>query len=316
MAGAVMEKSFAAALRHSRLASFDRSLKQVYTTSKNCKQTGNWGLKRNLPAVVRTPYITVGDLDTAEHQTPWESGSHQVLFVRCWKENFPGSKRPDPRPEELQQNVALMSPKQFKEFIRSIRRRRAEFQAKLAKKELVPEQVYEFIHARFDNSLEATKPSVVGPTYSDYQVEPYYPVRGRILNATPAGHAVGVAGIVALLPRLDTFNLRNRGDPKIRTFYVQEAKINHRGEPQVTLRLSKPSSSSLSSSSSSPIPPPTTDPYASLSAEDMFLIRESLHHPIDVEDTTEEQRPSVDHENLMKRFSSLLSSLDDDKDKK
>lgn len=90
----IMDKSFANLLRHSRLASFDRSLEQVYTSPKRFRKTGDWGLKRNLPTVIRTRFVEIKRLDTAEHQTPWESGDSKVLFLKRWKENFPNSSKP------------------------------------------------------------------------------------------------------------------------------------------------------------------------------------------------------------------------------
>ena len=109
-----MSTSFASVLRNSRLASYDRSINQVYVKPKYSK---SWGLKRDLPSVVRTKFVTIGALDTAEHQTPWESGESKVLFIKRWKENFPGSKKPTPRAEELTYNIANMTPAEFQRFL-------------------------------------------------------------------------------------------------------------------------------------------------------------------------------------------------------
>ncbi|KAI9496733.1 hypothetical protein BDB00DRAFT_750298, partial [Zychaea mexicana] len=227
-----MDKTFASALRNSRLASFDRKLPQVYATSRNCKRGGEWGLKRNLPSVIRTPHITVSDLDTAEHQTPWQSGSSQVLFVRRWKENFPVSKRPMPRSEQKEYNIGSMTPAEFKQFIKHASKRAPEFQQKLKSKELVQDQVYEFLGATFSNK------TMVGPTYSDYQqVEMGYPVQGRILGSVEGGYAVGIGGVVAFLPKRMALNVRRTGDRSVRTFYVQHASFDKDGRPRVTLRL-------------------------------------------------------------------------------
>src|SRR5689334_10503820 len=60
-----MERSFSHLLRTSRLATFDKNINQIYTTSGKAKAIGDWGLKRNLPTVLRTHYLTIEQLDTA-----------------------------------------------------------------------------------------------------------------------------------------------------------------------------------------------------------------------------------------------------------
>ncbi|KAI9321340.1 hypothetical protein BX666DRAFT_1841732, partial [Dichotomocladium elegans] len=231
-----MDKTFAGALRNSRLAGFDRKLAQVYTASKNCKRTGEWGLKRSLPTVVRTPFITISDLDTTEHQTPWQSGTSQVFFMRRWKENFPASKRPMTPSDQVQHNVASMTPSEFKQFVKSANKRAHEFQTKLETKELVPDQVFEYLGATF-HSDRGKKHHVVGPTYSNHAVPNGYPVQGRILGATEGGYAVGVGGIVAFLPKSSAVNLRRSSDRSVRTFYLHRAEFDSEGRPLVTLRL-------------------------------------------------------------------------------
>ncbi|CAO3656081.1 unnamed protein product [Mucor hiemalis] len=240
-----MSTSFANLLRSSRLASYDRSVGQVYTKSMKNKRS-EWGLKRDLPSVIRTKYVAIGALDTAEHQTPWESGESKVLFVKRWKENFPNSEKPTPRAEEEQHNIASMTPAEFQRFLRASEKKSDAFQAKLQKKELVPEQVYDFLDVNFSDAAETKVNGVVGPTYSEHHVGWDYPVQGRILNTDCHGHAVGIGGVVALLPKRTAVGLRNNGDRRVQTFFVSKAEMNESGKPKVEVTLqSKGATSSI-----------------------------------------------------------------------
>ncbi|KAI8065023.1 hypothetical protein BDF21DRAFT_427626 [Thamnidium elegans] len=238
-----MTTSFANLLRHSRLATYDRSISQVYTTPLKRKEIGDWGLKRNLPTVIRTKHLTVGALDTSEHQTPWESGDGKVLFVKRWKENFPNSTKPTPRSEETQHNIASMTPAEFQRFLRQSQKKASAFQEALAKKEMVPEQLYDYLSVSFSENAD-TDQSVVGPTYSDHQIGWDYPVQGRVLNAERQGSAVGIAGVVAILPKRNSIGLRNAGDRNVRTFYVRNAELDSQGKPKIEVTLSAKGSTS------------------------------------------------------------------------
>ncbi|CAO3600167.1 unnamed protein product [Absidia cylindrospora] len=313
-----MDKTFAGLLRHSRLASYNRTLPQVYTTSKKAKKMGNWGFKRGLPTVVRTRYVTVGNLDTAEHQTPWQSGESQVLFLKQWKENFPNSKAPSPRRELVQHNVAAMNPRAFKQFLKQASQQAPAFQQALKNKEIVPEQLYDYLSCHFNkdivNDQQQQEGGVVGPTYSDHQVEWNYPVQGRILNVDSDGYAVGIGGVVAKLTRRNSTGLRNSGDRRVRDFYVTDAQINQQGRPEVTVNIqSEPSSMNSiltqnyfnlhSSNTNGGDGSSTTEP----ALQDMFLGRrrsrfhESPNDPDNIQ-------PNPDHHNLMKRISGLLDN--------
>ncbi|CAO3662407.1 unnamed protein product [Rhizopus microsporus] len=209
---------FANLLRNSRLATFNRSIDQVYTAPSHCKQIGDWGLKRSLPTVIRTPYLTVQQLDTAEHQTPWQSGN---------------SQKPAPRSDQDKYNIVKMTPAEFKRFLQQCAKRAPEFRQLLEQKKVVPEQVFDYLQVAFKDS---PGDAVVGPLYSDYQQAEPVIVQGRILNAAKRnGHVVGVGGITALLPKRHTVYMRQLGDRRVRTFYVEEASIDEEGRPRVIL---------------------------------------------------------------------------------
>ncbi|KAH8552035.1 hypothetical protein BGW37DRAFT_490420 [Umbelopsis sp. PMI_123] len=233
-----MEKSFAKLLRTSKLASFDSAIPQVYST-KNCwKKKGDWGLKRSLPTVIRTKLITVGALDTAEHQTPWDSANSSVNFVRVWKENFPNSTAPKPQPEVVLKDLGSMTEDQFKLLLKKSGKRSEEYLQLVKDEKLSKNQLLEFLGVTVSPTAQRSN-TVVGPTYSDHQVEYGYPVEGRVVNME-AGlrYVVGVSGITASLP------VKNTGRPpidkEVRTFYVNHASIEPDGRPNVTLSSVKP----------------------------------------------------------------------------
>lgn len=237
-----MSNSFASLLRSSRLATFDRTIAQVYTTPLKNKKTGDWGLKRNLPTVIRTRYATIEQLDTAEHQTPWQPGDSKVLFVKRWKENFPDSKRPVARLDRETHNIVEMTPAEFKRFLNVCSISEPKFQQLLKEKKIVPDQIFEYLNVTFKTS-PAEKP--VGPTYSDFTTDEAYSVEGRILNSARHGHAVGIAGVVAFLPKRHSAGLRHLGDRRVRTFYVESARIGQDGKPHVDLTMTPPGTASL-----------------------------------------------------------------------
>lgn len=294
-----MSKSFASLLRNSRLATYDRSINQVYTTPLKHKQVGDWGLKRNLPTVIRTKYATIEALDTQEHQTPWQSANSQVLFIRRWKENFPSSEKPVPRSATETFNIAKMTPANFKRFLQQCARLEPQFQQLLRKKELVPEQVFDFLHVSFSDSPADTP---VGPTYSSYTVDHGYSVEGRILNADKHGHAVGIGGVVAFLPKRHSMNLRHLGDRKVRTFYVESAHIDDEGKPRVVLTSSSPGAGSA------PFTLSFDDFYEdntpTVQTSDLFLKKtETLGR---VKDDNNQVQANPDHEKLMSRIVELI----------
>jgi hypothetical protein len=296
-----MSSSFASLLRSSRLASYDRSINQVYTTPLKRKQVGDWGLKRNLPTVIRTRYATIEALDTAEHQTPWQSGNSQVLFVKRWKENFPDSKKPAQRHDQYTHNIAKMTPAQFNRFVKHVSKQAPAFQQLLKSKKMVPDQMYEYLQISF---AESAAESPVGATYSEYTRDPNqaYPVEGRILNSLKYGHAVGVGGVVAFLPRRHSMGLRQLGDRRVRTFYVESAHIDDEGKPKVVLTLTPPGQASLPFMLAFEEDTTTN----TMSTQDMFLTRkESIGR---VKDDDKHVKANPDHDKLMSRIAGLIQN--------
>jgi hypothetical protein len=269
-----MEKTFANLLRHSRLATYDRRLNQVYHTPKQSKHRGDWGVKRNLPTVIRTPYVTIGQLDTAEHQTPWDSGHSQVAFLNRWKENFgttnTSSHRTRPRHHDPRRqatgndtddysNLASMTRSQFNHFIKHTITPEtvSAFQDALRTNQITEDQVYDYLKISFKS-----EPSIVkGPFYSHITAQQHVTatttsdddervVEGRILNTQKGGYAVGIGGVVALLPKRFAVGIRKPGDRLlVRKFFVRRAYIDDQGNPQVIVSL-QPKATTTSPSSS------------------------------------------------------------------
>lgn len=292
-----MSNSFASLLRNSRLATYDRSINQVYTTPIKRKQVGDWGLKRNLPTVIRTRYATIKALDTAEHQTPWESGNSQVLFLKRWKENFPDSKKPAHRNDQQTYNISKMTPAQFNQFCKQISKQAPAFQRLLENKKMVPDQLYEYLKISFAESA-AERP--VGPTYSEYTHGPSIGsrVEGRILNSRKSGHAVGVGGVVAFLPKRHSVGLRLFGDRAVRMFYVESAHIDEEGKPKVLLSIFRPSESHFAF-----LPILDDDRKPPTPREQMFLTRNWVRKVMS-------EKPLVvgeEHNQLMSLFAKLFA---------
>lgn len=290
-----MDKTFAGLLRNSRLASYDRHLPQVYTTPAKRQRVGDWGVKRTLPRVIRSPTLTLEAMDTREHQTPWQSAANQVLFLRRWKENFGGSKV---RQSEARAgtNVATMTGHEFRRYLKRVRKTRDAFQEQVVQKAVVPEQVYDYLGVTFGKQQHV----VVGPTYAELPPTGSV-VPGRILNRVPYGYAVGVAGVVALLPSSNVVHLPNQSDRSIvRQFYIDKAGIDADGRPQVTVRL-EPSShvegvlksiNHLTRSAEAQQAAENKSPFATLSADDLFRRDDRVE-------------PNPDHKELIKQFSLL-----------
>ncbi|CAG8624867.1 7862_t:CDS:1 [Paraglomus brasilianum] len=226
------ERSFSQLFRQSRLATYDPTLPQVYTTYGPFKKQGDWGLKRNLPKILRTNVITVQALDTSEHQTPFRSAQKLVRFTRKWKENFPWSKFPPPLKDKALRNISLMSEKQFEKFLKEAEEKKQEWRQK-KKETYSPESWLQFMNA----INEKSPPSVVGLTYSHNNPGTNVLIQGRVLNKELLGYAVGISGIVAHLPSQKALRVGIIERDKVEQFYVEQAEFNESG--RLVVRLSQ-----------------------------------------------------------------------------
>ncbi|RUP47816.1 hypothetical protein BC936DRAFT_145303 [Jimgerdemannia flammicorona] len=233
-----MENSFAKLLRASRLASFDPAIPQVYTSRGRSMAIGDWGLKRNLPTVIRTNVLTIQALDTTEHQTPWRSAQDSTLFLKRWKENFPASKTPAPRSSTLPHNLATMSEGEWKHFLTQAAARKKKWRLNKSKDATNAELL------TFLNATSTADHTIVGPTYSAVSNPEPWQVQGRVLNINIPGsgyvgyssYNVGIAGVVASMQR-NSYFARNR---ELQKFNVQRAEIDlQTGKPSVTVLLSQ-----------------------------------------------------------------------------
>ncbi|KAF9123694.1 hypothetical protein BGW39_008783 [Mortierella sp. 14UC] len=272
-----MERSFSHLLRTSRLATFDKNIGQIYTTSGKAKAIGDWGLKRNLPTVLRTHYLTIEQLDTAEHQTPFQSASSDYLFIQRWKENFPRSRPPQPQPVTVKKDLSTMTDKEFERLLETAREKRQEWKAALNKGEVRSDEHLRFLNiltrhskggaidtetsqaaigtSRSSASTNISAPSAgsnsrvkVGPTYGFFEPSTPTIVQGRSLGRFRQNQVVGVSGVVATLPSYTHTHTQNTSK-SLQPYYVHKAEIEADGRPNVVLSVSPPSPTSWSTAS-------------------------------------------------------------------
>ncbi|KAG0046992.1 hypothetical protein BGZ83_007874 [Gryganskiella cystojenkinii] len=256
-----MERSFSHLLRTSRLATYDRSIGQIYTTTSKAKKIGDWGLKRNLPTVVRTHLLKIDQLDTAEHQTPFESASGDYLFLQRWKENFPRSRPPQPQPVTVKKDLSAMSEEQFQRLLRQAKDKRQAWKEALAKNEVKAEDHLQFMNIRtrtakgtfYDTTTPSSTSSApthstmagfnpktkVGPTYGYYEPSTPTIVQGRSLGVRRQNPLIGVCGVVASLPSYSSPQ-HQVNSKSLQSYYVSTAEFDDDGRPNVVLSLTPP----------------------------------------------------------------------------
>ncbi|GAA5896180.1 hypothetical protein JCM5296_007255 [Sporobolomyces johnsonii] len=81
---AAASSSYSALLRRSKLATYNPSIDQVYTTSSAHLARQNFGLKRPLPAATTktSPFVRLTDLDSREGRTVFRKATRETSFVR------------------------------------------------------------------------------------------------------------------------------------------------------------------------------------------------------------------------------------------
>ncbi|KAI9504951.1 hypothetical protein BX070DRAFT_179605, partial [Coemansia spiralis] len=238
-----MEGAFARLFRKSKLASFDRNIKQVYTTYPEVAAQGEWGLKRAMPCKVTTRLATIDQLDSKEQIIDFKAANQQFMLTEAWKENFVESRSPkyaganDLLQDMTGRNLNMMTHAEWKRFLEEARSRRAEWKDALDKGLFAPEETLTFMNAT--NKLDTMHDGVHrSPTYHDYApTNEELMVEGRVLNRAAAGYSVAVQGIIAYLPMqghsMDAgFQYRD-----VKTFYVHSARFDSQGRPEVTLGI-------------------------------------------------------------------------------
>ncbi|KAF9929023.1 hypothetical protein FBU30_001932 [Linnemannia zychae] len=270
-----MERSFSHLLRTSRLATFDKTIPQIYTSSGKAKAIGDWGLKRNLPTVLRTHFLNIEQLDTAEHQTPFESASSDYLFLQRWKENFPRSRPPRLQPITVMKDLSTMTDAEFKKLLETAREKRQEWKSAVSKGEARSDDYLRFLNVKSRhsksgiidnetaqanigyssrapvNSISSTLGPAnssrvkVGPTYGFYEPSTPTIVQGRPLGRSRQLQVIGVSGVVATLPSYTHISAQNPSKA-LQLYYVHKAEIEADGRPNVILGLTPPSSASWS----------------------------------------------------------------------
>ncbi|KAJ1665662.1 hypothetical protein IW140_003132 [Coemansia sp. RSA 1813] len=266
-----MESAFGRMFRKSKLASFNRGIKQIYATYPEAAARGEWGLKRPMPCKVTTRLATLKEIDSKEQITDFEAANQQFLLTMSWKENFPESRSPkyaatgdlmqdlasvydmpsaygassfgdleNTRETEAskrgpQRNINTMTRVEWNDFLEEARSRRAEWKECLEKGQFAPEETMAFMNVtdKFDATNDGVHRS---PTYHDYvPSSEELVVEGRVLNRVAAGYAVGVQGIVAYLP-IPSHSMDDGFQYRdIKRFYVHSAKFDNQGRPVVVL---------------------------------------------------------------------------------
>ncbi|KAJ2080676.1 hypothetical protein H4R24_002913 [Coemansia sp. RSA 988] len=261
-----MESAFGRLFRTSKLASYDSGIDQVYTTYTRAMRRHEWGLKRTLPRKVMTRIATVKNIETKEQFIDFEDANQKYALMQTWKENFPESHSPGSgmrdnsvnslvpiygqkstkagvRDDENQKDrgiprsLAHMTQAQWRRFLAEARALRDEWKNQLEKGNYSPEETLQFMNA----TPKGTTSSIgvhKQPTYHNNQpLRDTVMVQGRVLNRAGSSYAVAVQGVVASLP-LQSYSLESRFSHRdIKTFYVDTAKFDAMGRPNVTLGL-------------------------------------------------------------------------------
>ncbi|BGP46287.1 hypothetical protein JCM10450v2_002129 [Rhodotorula kratochvilovae] len=89
---AAPSSSYSALLRRSKLAAFNPSIDQVYTTTPANLARANFGLKRPLPQASTTasPFVRLFDLDSREGRTSFRKATRETLYTKKWQETGVG----------------------------------------------------------------------------------------------------------------------------------------------------------------------------------------------------------------------------------
>ncbi|CAB4488858.1 unnamed protein product [Rhizophagus irregularis] len=233
-----MSSSFSQLLRNSRLSKFDPKLSQVYKTYGEYQKLGDYGVKRNLPNYLRTNVVTINEIDTIEHQTPYNSAETLIRFKRKWKENFLISKTAEPlKSNDIYQrnfiNISKLSLKDFKKLLKKIEKRKYDWNQLLINSTYDSNNWLEFLGLTF--TTKSSNSIIKGLTYSHNNPGINFEVQGRVLNKDSNGiFAIGISGLVGSLHygkaqrRLVQVNRK-----KLDNFYLEKVDFDDQGRPNI-----------------------------------------------------------------------------------
>lgn len=172
-------------------------------TSRASQAIGDWGLKRNLPRL-KMENITISDIDTQEHQTPFNSGNRFTKVVERWQEmGIPVKAQLVPKeysvrldyqaslPENVNQGIHLGSlpRKELKRMVSKARAARSSFLRSLGegKPDVYSKQTLASVKHKSSDYL-----GIVPSTRNTFTVQPngglgYHPQGSLSLYNTPDG---------------------------------------------------------------------------------------------------------------------------------
>ncbi|KAG0024698.1 hypothetical protein BGZ80_010277 [Entomortierella chlamydospora] len=220
-----MERSFPQLLRTSRLATFDKTIPQIYTTTGKSKAIGDWGLKRNLPTK------DLSTMTDAEFKKLLQTAREKR---QAWKEAL--AKNEVPSDEHLS-------------FMNIMSR-----YSKAGPIDTSTSQA----SVGFGTPAATTASSVpmagsstrvkVGPTYGFYEPSTPTIVQGRCLGRTRTNQLIGVCGAIATLPNNSSAHLQV-SSKSLQQYYVHRAELDADGRPNILLGNTAPGPDWLASRS-------------------------------------------------------------------
>jgi len=208
--------SFSTLLRLSRLARFDSKLPRPVAAPSRHRSAGDYGLKRPFPTTLTArQLLPTGKLDSIHHQTPFKPDARDSLYLSRLQENFPPLfTAPLERKRDPVLQVASLPERIWKRWLKEkVLEKRSEWEKDSM-------DALGFL-AGAKSQRQAPEYEYIGATQETTGLR----VRGRILNRVPEGHAVGVGGVVCLLPSCNAPQLANRlVSSKVMTFAVVDVK--------------------------------------------------------------------------------------------
>ncbi|GBC50352.2 hypothetical protein RIR_jg21768.t1 [Rhizophagus irregularis DAOM 181602=DAOM 197198] len=232
-----MSSSFSQLLRNSKLSKFDPKLSQVYKTYGEYQKLGDYGVKRNLPNYLRTNVVTINEIDTIEHQTPYNSAETLIRFKRKWKENFLISKTVEPlKSNDIYQrnfiNISKLSLKDFKKLLKKIEKKKYDWNQLLINSTYNSNNWLEFLGLTF---IKKSSNSIIkGLNYSHNNPGINFKVQGRTLNKDSNGiFAIGISGLVCSLHFGKAQRLIQVNRKKLDNFYLEKVDFDDQGRPNI-----------------------------------------------------------------------------------